>query len=67
MRMLTKAVVTTILPVKDMDRARDFYEKKLGSNPGDSQQTGIMYLPAGAKPRSRSLPSQKAPRLSTRH
>lgn len=33
MRMLTKAVVTTILPVKDMARARDFYEKKLGLEP----------------------------------
>ena len=33
MRMLTKAVVTTILPVKDMDRARNFYEKKLGLEP----------------------------------
>ncbi|HKB81924.1 MAG TPA: VOC family protein [Burkholderiales bacterium] len=31
--MLTKAVVTTILPVKDMGRARDFYENKLGLEP----------------------------------
>ncbi|MBI3530697.1 MAG: VOC family protein [Betaproteobacteria bacterium] len=31
--MLTKAVVTTILPVKDMARARDFYENKLGLEP----------------------------------
>jgi len=29
MSMLRQAPVTTILPVKDMDRARDFYEKKL--------------------------------------
>jgi predicted enzyme related to lactoylglutathione lyase len=28
--MLTNAVVTTILPVKDMTRARGFYEGKLG-------------------------------------
>ncbi len=33
MRTLTKAVVTTILPVKDMTRARAFYEKKLGLEP----------------------------------
>jgi predicted enzyme related to lactoylglutathione lyase len=31
--MLTRAPVTTILPVVDMDRARDFYEKKLGLSP----------------------------------
>ncbi|HVY07664.1 MAG TPA: VOC family protein [Burkholderiales bacterium] len=28
--MLARAAITTILPVKDMARARDFYEKKLG-------------------------------------
>jgi catechol 2,3-dioxygenase-like lactoylglutathione lyase family enzyme len=31
--MLTRAPVTTILPVIDMDRARDFYERKLGLSP----------------------------------
>jgi catechol 2,3-dioxygenase-like lactoylglutathione lyase family enzyme len=31
--VLTKAAVTTILPVIDMDRAREFYEKKLGLAP----------------------------------
>ena len=31
--MLSKAAVTTILPVINMDRARDFYEKKLGLDP----------------------------------
>jgi len=31
--MLTRAPVTTILPVMDMDRARDFYERKLGLSP----------------------------------
>ncbi len=30
MVMLARAAITTILPVKDMARARDFYEKKLG-------------------------------------
>lgn len=33
MPSLSKAVVTTILPVKDMNRAREFYEKKLGLEP----------------------------------
>lgn len=33
MSVLTKAVVTIILPVKDMARARDFYENKLGLEP----------------------------------
>ena len=33
MSMLTKAAVTTILPVKDMARARNFYQDKLGLEP----------------------------------
>jgi catechol 2,3-dioxygenase-like lactoylglutathione lyase family enzyme len=33
MVMLTNAPVTTILPVMNMDRARDFYENKLGLKP----------------------------------
>lgn len=33
MSILTKAAVTTILPVRDMTRARDFYERKLGLTP----------------------------------
>jgi catechol 2,3-dioxygenase-like lactoylglutathione lyase family enzyme len=33
MTPLTHARVTTILPVKDMDRARKFYEGKLGMEP----------------------------------
>lgn len=33
MTPLTKAGVTTILPVKDMDRARKFYEETLGLEP----------------------------------
>lgn len=33
MPSLSKAVITTILPVKDMNRAREFYEKKLGLEP----------------------------------
>lgn len=33
MSILTKAAVTTILPVVDMARARDFYANKLGLEP----------------------------------
>jgi catechol 2,3-dioxygenase-like lactoylglutathione lyase family enzyme len=33
MSMLTKAAVTTILPVKDLVRARAFYQDKLGLEP----------------------------------
>ena len=33
MNVLTKAAVTTILPVKDMARARDFYQNRLGLEP----------------------------------
>lgn len=33
MTLLTEAAVTTILPVKDMDRARTFYEQTLGLEP----------------------------------
>ncbi|EMY33592.1 glyoxalase/Bleomycin resistance protein/Dioxygenase superfamily [Arthrobacter crystallopoietes BAB-32] len=31
--MLSTTKMTTVLPVKDMDRARDFYEKSLGLKP----------------------------------
>jgi catechol 2,3-dioxygenase-like lactoylglutathione lyase family enzyme len=31
--MLTTTKMTTVLPVKDMDRERDFYEKSLGLEP----------------------------------
>jgi predicted enzyme related to lactoylglutathione lyase len=31
--MLAKSAITTILPVIDMNRAREFYEKKLGLPP----------------------------------
>jgi predicted enzyme related to lactoylglutathione lyase len=33
MTLLTRASVTTILPVKDMKRAREFYEETLGLEP----------------------------------
>lgn len=62
MPMLTQAPVTTILPVKDMDRARDFYEKRLGLEPrgfaadgnylfgcGGSAQIALITKPEGTK------------------
>lgn len=46
--MLANAPVTTILPVKDMKRARDFYENKLGLKPGGMKPDGkFVYACAG--------------------
>jgi predicted enzyme related to lactoylglutathione lyase len=62
MTALTRASVTTILPVKDMGRARDFYEKKLGLEPrgfaadgnylfgcGGDAQIALIPKPEGTK------------------
>ncbi len=62
MPILSKAAVTTILPVKDMSRARDFYEKKLGLVPkgfaadgnylfacGGDAQIALITKPEGTK------------------
>jgi catechol 2,3-dioxygenase-like lactoylglutathione lyase family enzyme len=38
--MLTDAPVTTMLPVKDLDRARRFYEGKLGLKPAGLKPDG---------------------------
>ena len=38
--MLDRAPVTTILPVMDMRRARDFYERKLGLRPAGEKPDG---------------------------
>lgn len=38
--MLSNACVTTMLPVKDMARARDFYERCLGLMPGNFKPDG---------------------------
>lgn len=45
--MLTDAPVTTMLPVKDLNRARDFYEKKLGLKPLGLQQDGKFFFAGG--------------------
>jgi len=62
MSMLKQAPVTTILPVKDMDRARNFYEKMLELEPrgfaadgnylfgcGGSAQIALITKPEGTK------------------
>ena len=62
MSMLTKAAVTTILPVKDMARARAFYQDKLGLDPkgfaadgnylfgcGGEAQIALITKPEGTK------------------
>jgi catechol 2,3-dioxygenase-like lactoylglutathione lyase family enzyme len=47
--MLTNASVTTILPVKDMARAREFYEQRLGLAPvGPSPDGKFVYRCNGA-------------------
>ncbi len=38
--MLANAPVTTILPVIDLNRARDFYERKLGMRPAGIRPDG---------------------------
>jgi catechol 2,3-dioxygenase-like lactoylglutathione lyase family enzyme len=46
--MLSDAAVTTMLPVKDMDRARQFYERRLGLRPGGFKPDGkFVYLVGG--------------------
>ncbi len=46
--MLSNAPVTTILPVTDMKRARDFYEGKLGLKPVGLKPNGqFVYACAG--------------------
>lgn len=46
--MLSNAPVTTILPVMDLTRARDFYENKLGLTPVGMKPDGqFVYACAG--------------------
>ncbi len=42
--MLTQAPITTMLPVKDLGRAREFYESKLGLAPAGLQPDGKFLL-----------------------
>ena len=45
--MLTNAPVTTILPVVNMERARNFYEKRLGLEPVGQKPDGKFVYAAG--------------------
>lgn len=47
--MLSASTVTTMLPVKDMDRARAFYEGRLGLKPGGLRPDGkFVYVVGGS-------------------
>ena len=47
--MLTTSSVTTMLPVTDLERARAFYEGKLGLVPGELKPDGkFVYAVAGS-------------------
>jgi catechol 2,3-dioxygenase-like lactoylglutathione lyase family enzyme len=45
--MLSDSAVTTMLPVKDMDRARKFYEGRLGLAPGGFKPDGKFVYTVG--------------------
>ena len=45
--MLSDSSVTTMLPVKDMDRARAFYEGSLGLKPGGFRPDGKFVYEVG--------------------
>lgn len=48
--MLNSACVTTMLPVKDLGRARSFYEKQLGLTPAGLKPDGkFVYRCGGAE------------------
>jgi catechol 2,3-dioxygenase-like lactoylglutathione lyase family enzyme len=47
--MLQQAAITVMLPVKNLERARAFYEKCLGFEPGERHADGkYVYAGAGA-------------------
>ena len=47
--MLQQAAITVMLPVKNLERARAFYEKCLGFEPGERHADGkYVYMVAGA-------------------
>ena len=46
--MLANAPVTTMLPVKDLNRAREFYEKRLGLKPLGLRQDGKFQFAGGS-------------------
>jgi catechol 2,3-dioxygenase-like lactoylglutathione lyase family enzyme len=47
--MLQQAAITVMLPVRNLERARAFYEKSLGFEPGERHADGkYVYMAAGA-------------------
>jgi catechol 2,3-dioxygenase-like lactoylglutathione lyase family enzyme len=47
--MLQQAAITVMLPVKNLERARAFYERCLGFEPGERHADGkYVYMAAGA-------------------
>jgi catechol 2,3-dioxygenase-like lactoylglutathione lyase family enzyme len=54
--MLTHTPMTTILPVKDLNRARDFYENKLGLKAEGLQDDGKFVLRCGGGARLALFP-----------
>jgi catechol 2,3-dioxygenase-like lactoylglutathione lyase family enzyme len=45
--MLSTALVNATMPAADLDRARRFYEEKLGFVPADVQPSGVRYEAGG--------------------
>ncbi len=45
--MLTNAIVVPTLPVVDMERARRFYEEKLGLKLSEVRDSGVLYEAGG--------------------
>ena len=62
MSMLRQAPVTTILPVKDMDRARDFYEKKLELEPRGFAADGNYLFACGGNAQIALIPKPEGTR-----
>jgi catechol 2,3-dioxygenase-like lactoylglutathione lyase family enzyme len=62
--MLSSAPCQTALPAADLDRARRFYEGKLGFIPADVQPSGVRYEAAGG---SRFLVFPSSGRASGSH
>ncbi len=47
--MLENAEIMTSLPCKDIERARTFYQEKLGFSPVEERDNGPLYESGGAK------------------
>jgi len=62
MSMLTKAAVTTILPVKDMDRARAFYQDRLGLEPKGFAADGNFLFACGGEAHIALIPKPEGTR-----